>query len=522
MPEDNNTIWFDSTFVAPTEGARNLDVDFETGDSTNIGNYSFPLVYYVSDATQNTLQDVLVSVFSSSASASVSGVVDISSYYNASDGTFISNVLTSLVEYSNNLDTISGTQNFNLEYATGYNVVSGTQESYVSSVIGRNMLSAENIYTQYNRPEALLEALSWWINYTNFSGNLTTSGTPIPFNNQVRDIIVRYNTGSLDKTPGDLNNFVDITFAGWVDFLFNTDVYSALLREMEIVGTEVTTISGGTPRLDLDIFSANLTASGILSDVYCSLLDYSKLMSDVAVRDGRIVRFDSDVYSTTLATKNIDMDIELYPLKITNFSLAPGEYTSASGFISVDVVDDTCPVSVSGTYILLAGEEVPITFIPITDGYRLVYDPVDDFASLEGPTLLRVHTENECGNWLEEDFFITFGILVEYENYINSGLDFGFNNSVVVRVLAEDMASCPTLGSLAWTFDSKDLENRDLTADITVLSLDQGEKDLSASVVSLSTAFFYGKHFEVVVTARDFSGNDMEPFVLNFTIEDKP
>jgi hypothetical protein len=34
--------------------------------------------------------------------------------------------------------------------------------------------------------------------------------------------------------------------------------------------------------------------------------------------------------------------------------------------------------------------------------------------------------------------------------------------------------------------------------------------------------FFYGAKVTVIVRAKDEAGNEMEPFVLNFTIEDKP
>jgi len=45
---------------------------------------------------------------------------------------------------------------------------------------------------------------------------------------------------------------------------------------------------------------------------------------------------------------------------------------------------------------------------------------------------------------------------------------------------------------------------------------------LGASISPQSTAFFYGKTFRVVLNARDFAGNRMEPYEFEFKIEDAP
>jgi hypothetical protein len=46
-------------------------------------------------------------------------------------------------------------------------------------------------------------------------------------------------------------------------------------------------------------------------------------------------------------------------------------------------------------------------------------------------------------------------------------------------------------------------------------------RDLLGQIKPLSTAYFYNKKFKLVVTAKDFNGNEMEPLILNYTIEDK-
>jgi hypothetical protein len=84
---------------------------------------------------------------------------------------------------------------------------------------------------------------------------------------------------------------------------------------------------------------------------------------------------------------------------------------------------------------LIVNDQKVNTYLsPITDGYRMYYNPLDDFLSLDGPTTFTVHAENEYGNQLEENYYLTFGYLVEYNNYYNSGIDFGNNTKVLVRI----------------------------------------------------------------------------------------
>ena len=218
------------------------------------------------------------------------------------------------------------------------------------------------------------------------------------------------------------------------------------------------------------------------------------------------------------------MDIDLLSLKISNFSLGIGEHTTASGFISVDITDDECPVSTSGTYFMIDDIRVPVVFSDIEDGYRMFYDPDDDFASLEGATVFTVHAENECNKVLEQDFYLTFGYIVEYTNRqeLLDNIDYGFQQKVIARVTAENYASCPQVSSLAWDFESKPQANVDLGASIVGKFHAWEYNEMPAKIYPHSTAYFYGKEFKVVVKAKDFAGNQMEPLVLNYRIEAKP
>ena len=119
---------------------------------------------------------------------------------------------------------------------------------------------------------------------------------------------------------------------------------------------------------------------------------------------------------------------------------------------------------------------------------------------------------------------LTTGYVVDYINTPDAydSIDYGFDNKVTVRVTAEDYASCPTSETLAWDFDSKNYDNRDLGASIVGRFHADDSEDLSAEIYPHSTAYFYGKEVTVRIEAKDFAGNEMEPLILVYRIEDKP
>jgi hypothetical protein len=360
------------------------------------------------------------------------------------------------------------------------------------------------------------------VNYTNFSGDITVSGIPIPLHESSFSYTVEYGDVYFEDKLGAINRIVDISFAGWVDFPVKSDIYSCYEGYQDGYELDVTSISGSLLPHYTDIYSSILKVKHIESDLYCALLDYSFIGSDIQTIDGRIYYYDIEIFSAADKRAPVTLDIDLFSIKIHNFSLDEGEYTTASGFISVDVVDDTCPISVSGTYFKVNGIQVPTSLEPIYDGYRLTYDPVDDFISISGPTVFTVHAENECGKIVEKDYYLTFGYIVSYENSILNEIDYGYYHKVAVRVTAENYATCPRVSSLAWEFESRSMANVDLSASITGRFHAWDDKTLPARIYPQSTAYFYGKQFRVVVTAKDFSGNEMEPFVLVYKIEDKP
>jgi len=208
-------------------------------------------------------------------------------------------------------------------------------------------------------------------------------------------------------------------------------------------------------------------------------------------------------------------------IQITNFSLSIGQWGYANSGVSVDITDLVHTVTTSGCYFEVGGTTVSSTLAVISDGYRMTYDPADDFASLLGPTEFKAHGSNDNGEFLYSNFYVTFGYIVEYVNQPQDGWDFGYNTEVVVRASAENASSCPVSNAEAFWFTTEDRTNRHLGASIVGVPAAVTE-DLPASIYPQSTAFFYGKTYKVVLRAKDFAGNEMEPFEFEFKTEDKP
>lgn len=518
MPDDSNKVWVDATFIPSKTALKDVPVNVQLADDENIGSYSMPVIYTQEEADLAAI-DTWVQYFHEI--TSISGVANVPGEYRAEKVLQTDGVYISLVEFLAGQKDLLGDEDTTVLYTTGYNSVSGTLNERIVFTAGRKLPAVDNVPTYYRTNASISGTMEWWVNYTNFSGNLTTSGTPIPFHYGERSYQAEYGA-EYTSTSGYLDKIVEINFAGWVDFLLYADVYSADLGFKKGYDGEVTVISGSVDPIYLDLVSSLLTTSGVGTDIYCALMDYTYIPAEAETIKGRISYLECNVYSTIKEETAVRMDVDLLSLKISNFSLDEGEFTTASGFISVDVTDDECPVSTSGTYFMMDGNQIPVTFSGIDDGYRMYYDPLDDFSSIEGPTTFTVHAENECDKILERDYYLTFGYIVEYKNYPGQGLDYGYDNKVAVRVTAENYASCPQVSSLAWDFDSIELKDKDLGASIIGRFHAWENEDLQAQIYPHSTAYFYGKEFRVVVKAKDFAGNKMEPFVLSYKIENKP
>lgn len=511
MPEDRSDIYIDISFFDGDDASEDSWVDLQFFEPDNIGQRTVKVELEMPESTA-TGEDVDLTFVTS---AAIDYATNVSLEYETGDDL---------------IDTEKDTEvNFHLDeeqfgtidlshYYRFFNTVSGALDKKVNYISGKEYTTFISTLVDFTYPTMTSGILDFLNNYTNFSGNYDELNDPVPYYDVTRD--VRMSTEvTYTTTSGAIDTWNDVFFAGYIVFEHECDVFSCDEGFSPGCVFEATSISGGIDINYLDVFACETTTSGLTTDVFCALTDYAIHDVEVQTIDGRIAYETTDIFSCGERYPGITCDVDLYSLKITNFSLDEGEYTTADGFISVDIEDDECPVSTSGTVLLVDGTQVPTTLSGITNGYRLYYDPTDNFESLSGPTTFTVHAENECGDVLEKDYYLTFGYIVEYDN---KGLDYGYGTEVAVRVTAENMASCPNEDSVAYIFETEHYREKDLGAFITGKPLDKDREDLPASIYPQSTAYFYGKEFEVIVNAKDFAGKSMETFVLRYRIEDDP
>ena len=197
---------------------------------------------------------------------------------------------------------------------------------------------------------------------------------------------------------------------------------------------------------------------------------------------------------------------------ISNFSLGVEEWTAASGInFSVDVTDSTHGISTSGTYFIHDGNIVPTTFSGIVDGYTCYYMPSDIYS--DGTIDLTIHAENTASGVEEQTFHLLYGYNLKFEDLI----DWGPSKEVITVVKAKNLAFCPNLEGEALYFRTADLPSVDLGATIQAVE----SVDLGAVIYPQSTAFFYGRTYIVTISGvRDYHGNEMDPYTIQFTIEE--
>ena len=524
MPDGTNDIYVDATFSTTADGQEDVTTELTLADADVIGAYNMPVVYRMA-ASSPAIQSASVEYYTTSGTTSGTVERDIEYYV----GPSISGVYTSLVDYNVGA-SISGSLNKYIDCFlagdTGISGVPGTTPG------GQNTIIDYIVGQVFDALDIEIQTVYW--NWPAFSGiaSFPTQYTYLPGINTGIERIVYISLGSLTTmNSGTQTGYVDVEFAGWVNYPLDFDLYCALEKTDEQINSELTVISGAVNFYLSDIMCAVSGSQDLNIEIYCCLETTPNIDSEVTVIDGSIDKLDYDLYCSGQYIDGLTFDIDLFSLKISNFSIEEDEYSFVSEGISVDITDDIYSVltSVSGIpcsgtcCLQIDGEVVPVTFSGITDGYRMYYSP-GDFSSLEGSTAFTVHAENSNGDILERNYYLTFGYLMDYDNIERLGFDYGIDTQVVVRMSAENLATCPKYSADAYWFETRDYSQKGLNASIIgeLPDIISAEAGLGASINPQSTAFFYGKTFRVVLNARDFAGNRMETYEFEFKIEDAP
>lgn len=503
MPTDARDvqIYFRASNVS--EGVEDVSSELTLATADSIGAINLPTVVRFSPTSSGFLDTYTAYTTANT----VSGSEDVlHSYYLATTTT--SGYLNKEISYSSGQGVTSGTLDLFSFYFTPDVLGSGIQNILNDFIVGQLYSTTEDLVQQYWVPVVYSGTNNYEVD--------VVGGFKIPF---YKDAVTAL-TKSVSLS-GTLDTNVDLTFTGFVFHDVPMDVFSSVLTASGLAA-EATSISGAVHGMGMDVFVSLRDLGAFWTDAFCSLENTRSFEAAAIVISGAINNIVNDVFCAGETKRALTCDIDLFPMKISNFSLGVGQWDYATTSISIDITDDVYAVTTSGCYFMIDGQQVSVTSSGITDGIRIFYDPANDFADLEGSTTITAHGENDNGDVIEQDFYVTFGYEVEYKNFERFGWNYGRGEQVVVRMSAENLANCPEFSADAYWFETKEVDRRELTASITGFYAFDGSENLTASIYPQSTAYFYGKVFRVKLTAKDLAGNEMEPFEFEFKIEDKP
>ena len=536
MPDGTIDIYIESSFFTAASGVEDVYAAFWAGQLENIGQRETVVDYILTPEISGSVSRDVEYFATWSGAVQHDGYVSTLHKYEAEPTE--SGVLVSLVDYSVPLTTsgLARTEEVELEYFTGITKISGSVGFKMNFIPGILYDYSDNILATYWIFGDEVIAYDYEADYT--AGGHYDPLIPGPPEDQVitsgTDDFRHYFTMGDDTSSGVQAQDCELFLAGYPmefhpsKYTYRFHLAAGLEGDKQAAEWEATSISGAVIDVPLDVAST-ATASGYYNfDGVCGHTSFSGIDFPVdlvaysvesEVVSGTIGYYFHDEVSGVSGTEGYTFDVNLFSLKISNFSLDIDEYSFASGTICVDLTDDVHNVSTSDSYFIIGETETSgNTYTPITDGYTMCFDSPNDFADLTGATTVTVHTENDNGDILERDFYLTSGYIVEYDNRTQN---YDWNSQVVVRGSAENMASCPNTGVDAYFFTTPPKYGIDLGA--SIVGRPWSEKNLTAEITpTTDTIYFYGKVFRIEVRAKDFAGNVMEPFTFEFRIEDKP
>jgi len=525
MPDTGIDIYIESSFFTVASGTQGIDVSFIAGQLDNIGGRDTVAEYQVESSISGAI-GYPVEVFTSYSGAFQDGYSSTAQRYQAS--TSVSGMAVALIDYAIPVSTsgLSRTEDSNLEYFTGYTKISGALDARSKFTAGKLYAYSDNILNIYwVREDEIIEE-DYEADYTaGGEYNPLIPGPPI-------DQVITSGTGDFTQyftvgaaaNSGTIQEDCEVFFAGYPmefhpdKYTYRFDLIAGSEGDKQGAEWEAIVISGSVLDIPIDVTSTVVASGHYNFDLVGGLVDLASYSFEGEVISGTISYFNGQAICGVSGTSGYGFDIDLLSLKISNFSLDVNEYTAASGTICVDITDDVYNVSTSGSYFIIDETVTSGTFTPTPDGYTMCFDSPNDFSDIIGSTTFTVHAENDNGDILERDFYVTSGYVVEYDNRAQ---DYGFGNQIVVQGTAENLVSCPNVGADAYFFTSVPKPGFDLGA--SIVGQPWGEKDLSAEITpTTDTIYFYGKTFRIEIRAKDFAGNVMEPFTFEFKIEDKP
>lgn len=201
-------------------------------------------------------------------------------------------------------------------------------------------------------------------------------------------------------------------------------------------------------------------------------------------------------------------------LYITNFSIPEDSTVYCTSLLdfSVDILDDTNEVTISGTYLSINNENTFCTYSSILNGYRLQCSTVPS-----GTIWLEVFGSNNLSETINTLYILQFGYEVEWDKVVV----WPNNKEVPIAVSANNNVFNSNTMYYSTFFKTSNYKESNLEAWVSVEG--SGQLNLSASIFPQSKYFMYGNSYSVTISGiKDFSGNILPAKTYNFTLENKP
>ena len=435
----------------------------------------------------------------------------------ATDANDIS-IVTEFDTYSSS----SGTNNINIEAGLDPIFNGFEEDTEINFVVGSGIQSAailDNIDVECIVGSGisvdllnLIDTLEFGsISYSNQDDIKVKYSVPSRTRYDDKDIVVEYKV-YIGHVNYKNDIVVDVLLADTKDYWCNTSVFSTS-RKVDYYDVDVELGSGRIYILNSDLFSTSEAISlGVGFDIFDTGYNLYSYNLDIDMASGTVGQINACSFSTALGLKSVECDIRTRSLFIMDFFLDVEEFTDATDTIWVDLVDYVRTIDTSRSYFLVSGLRVPVTFSGIPYGYRMLYNPLDDFYS-EGTLVYTAHVTNDLDDVIEQNYYLLFGYDISYTSLV----DWGYNREVAVWSEASTLSYCVNTETDAYYFITSDLWSRDLGATIYPIE----GVNLGNIMYPQDKVFYYGQTYKITISGvRDFDGNEMAKQTYTFTIED--
>jgi len=315
---------------------------------------------------------------------------------------------------------------------------------------------------------------------------------------------------------GHVDNNIDIP----VDLYLSNSKYNyyhidqfSTVEDLVSLGADFEIGAGRVANIPTDIFSASgITYSGTSLDTYSTDYNMYSYSSEISTISGGKSYIGSDCFSSTvLISGAVNYDIRTWSLEFGNFFADYGSITTASSIAWIEIIDNLGEIDTNNCYFSIDDQPVTSNFVPINNGYRMEYNPTNDYAYLDS-FKLSAHAQNYYNDVLEIDYEFLYGADIKLNKIVN----FDSEDTIHVWSKATNLMNCPEFSTIAYNFETQRRLRRDLGISINPI----GYTDLTVTLYPQNPFFFYGRTYNVIISGlKDASGNVTPEYTHTFTIE---